>query len=383
MKAMVLESPGQLIYKDVPDPERVGSRPVLVRIAAVGVCGSDLLRYAKGTAYHYPLILGHEFSAVVEETPADSSFARGDRVAVFPLIPEPRDPFSQIGEYAVSSGYDYFGSRRDGAFAERLWVPEENLLRIPPEVPLIHAAAVEPASVALHAMLKFKLPANASALVIGGGPIGAFAAQWLRILGCTLVIGGGPIGAFAAQWLRILGCSRVFVADIDPRKLEILQSLGFETVDAANQDTVKTVKELNNGRGVDCAVEASGLPVTLIQTIEAAAVFGQVMLLGDHHHDVTLSGPLISSMLRRELTVYGTWNSKITPAGKSEWDMVLGHMRQAFQVGPLISHTPTLDQGPQVFADMAARRIWTNKVIFAISEEARAETEHLSIGAHG
>ena len=87
MKAMVLESQGHLTYKDVPEPERVGSRPVLVRIAAVGVCGSDLLRYAKGTAYHYPLILGHEFSAVVLEAPADSPFARGNRVAVFPLIP--------------------------------------------------------------------------------------------------------------------------------------------------------------------------------------------------------------------------------------------------------------------------------------------------------
>ena len=78
-----------------------------------------------------------------------------------------------------------FGFRRDGAFAERLWVPEGNLLPIPPEVSLIHAAAVEPAAVSLHAMLKFKLPANAGALVIGGGPIGAFAAQWLRILGCS------------------------------------------------------------------------------------------------------------------------------------------------------------------------------------------------------
>ncbi|MEZ4768930.1 MAG: galactitol-1-phosphate 5-dehydrogenase [Caldilineales bacterium] len=351
MKAMVLESQGQLTYKDVPEPERVGSRPVLVRIAAVGVCGSDLLRYAKGTAYHYPLILGHEFSAVVEEAPADSRFSRGDRVAVFPLIPDPRDPFSQIGEYAVSSGYDYFGSRRHGAFAERLWVPEENLLPVPPEVSLIHAAAVEPAAVSLHAMLKFKLPANATALVIGGG----------------------PIGAFAAQWLRILGCSRVMVADIDPRKLAVLQELGFEIIDASGQDTAQAARKLTAGRGVDCAVEAGGLPVTMIQAIEAAAVFGQVLLLGDHHHDVTLSGPLISSMLRRELTVYGTWNSKITPAGRSDWDMVLSHMRGSFQISPLISHTPTLDQGPQIFADMAARRIWTNKVIFAISDEAKAE----------
>ena len=85
-------------------------------------------------------------------------------------------------------------------------------------------------------------------------------------------------------------------------------------------------------------------------------------------------------MLRRELTVYGTWNSKITPAGKSEWDMVLSHMRRNFQVGPLISHVPALEEGPQIFADMAARRIWTNKVIFAISEEARAEADRTSHG---
>lgn len=353
MKALVLESQGHMTYTDVPEPGRVGERSILVRIAAVGVCGSDILRYAKGTAYYYPIVLGHEFSAIVEESPADSAFKPGDRVAVFPLIPDLRDPFARVGEYAVSSGYDYFGSRRDGAFAERLWVPEENLIRVPDGVPLTHAAVTEPAAVSLHAVLKFKLPANATALVIGGG----------------------PIGAYAAQWLKILGCSRVFVADIDQRKLEILRSLDLEVIDASKQDTVKAVKDLTNGRGVDCAVEASGLPVTMIQTIEAASTFGQVVLLGDHHHDVTLTGPLISSILRRELTLYGTWNSKITPPGKSEWEMVLSQMQHNFQVGPLISHTPLLSDGPQMFDDIAARRIWYNKVVFAISAEAQAEIQ--------
>lgn len=351
MKAMVLEAQGKLTYTDVSEPEPVGERPVLVRIAAVGVCGSDLLRFGRGTAYHYPLVLGHEFSAVVEEAPAGSRFTPGDRVAVFPLLPDLRDPLAQVGEYAVSSGYDYFGSRRDGAFAERLYVPDANLIPIPANVPLICAACTEPAAVALHAVRKFKLPANASALVIGGG----------------------PIGAFAAQWLRILGCSRVLVADIDPRKLEILRGLGFEAIDAAKQDTVAAAKALTGGRGVDCAVEASGLPATLIQAIQSAAVFGQVMLLGDLHGDLTLTGPMVSSILRRELTLYGTWNSKIMPRDNSEWDMVLSHMGNGLRVSPLVSHTPALSDGPQMFADMAARRVWYNKVVFAISEEARAE----------
>ncbi|MFN8499141.1 MAG: galactitol-1-phosphate 5-dehydrogenase [Anaerolineae bacterium] len=353
MKAMVLEDKGQLTYTDVPEPEVVGPRPVLVRIAAVGVCGSDILRFAKGKAYHYPLILGHEFSAVVEEAPADSRFRRGARVAVFPLLPDPRDPFARIGEYAVSSGYDYFGSRRDGAFAERLWVPEDNLIPVPDDVPLVHAACVEPAAVALHAMLKLRIRANATALVIGGG----------------------PIGAFAAQWLRILGCSRVIIADIDGRKLDIMRGLGFEVIDAASQDTVAAAKDMTSGRGVDCSVEASGLPATFLQALQAAAVFGQVMLLGDLSGDVTLPAPLVSSVLRRELTLYGTWNSKITPPGNSEWEMVLRHMGHDLQVAPLISHTPALGDGPQMFSDMASRRVWYNKVVFAIAEEARAEAE--------
>lgn len=351
MKALVLEGKNRLLYTDVPEPQPVGSRPVLVRIAAVGVCGSDILRFAAGTAYHYPLILGHEFSAVVEQSPAGSPFPPGSRVAVFPLLPDPRDPFSRIGEYAVSSGYDYFGSRRDGAFAERLIVPEENLIPLPQHVPLLHAAVTEPAAVSLHAVRKLRLPANA----------------------CALVIGGGPIGAFAAQWLRILGCSEVLVAEVDARKGEILRDCGFTVIDASRQGTVAAVKERTGGRGVDCAVEACGLPATLLQALEAVATFGQVVLLGDHHFDTTLPAPLVSSLLRREVAIYGTWNSRITPPGNSEWEMVLHHMGRAFQAGPFISHTPRLSDGPRVFAELAARRSWFNKVVFAVSEEAAQE----------
>lgn len=362
MKAVVLRDIGVLDYTDVPEPEPVGDRSVLVRVAAVGVCGSDLLRFSTDLAYHFPLVMGHEFSAIVEEPPAGSAFSAGDRVSVFPLIPDPRDPLSVIGEYAVSSGYDYFGSRRDGAMAERLHVPEANLLPLPPEVPLVHAAVVEPAAVALHGMLKFDLPPHATALVIG----------------C------GPIGAFAAQWLRIRGCSEVYVADIDPRKREILAGLGFPVIDAASVDTVEAVRGLTHGRGVDCAVEASGIPKTLVQALTATTTFGQVMLLGDIHGDVVLTGDLVSSLLRREVRIYGTWNSKFTPPGRSDWDMVLAHMRRGdLSVEPLISHTPSLSDVPQLFADMVARRVWQAKVVIAVSGEARAERRAGSPAAEG
>ena len=126
MKALVLEKQGTLVYRDAGPPRRVGDNDVLLRIAAVGVCGSDIPRAFQGKASLYPLILGHEFSAVVEEAAPGSAYSSGDRVTVFPLLPDPSDPMSQIGEYGVSTGYDYFGSRRHGALSEMLYVPEKN-----------------------------------------------------------------------------------------------------------------------------------------------------------------------------------------------------------------------------------------------------------------
>ncbi len=354
IKAAVVEEPHRLVWRDVPEPEPVGPRPVRVRVGAVGVCGSDVLRYAYGTAYHYPLVLGHEFSGTVDEAPADSRFRTGDKVAVFPLLPRPEDPMTQVGEWALSADYDYYGSRRDGAMAEILSVPEANLVPVPQHVPLVHAAVVEPAAVALHAVLKLDVPASGTALVVGAGPIGALAAQWLRILGWTHVV----------------------VADVDPRKLEVMSGLGFEVIDAVAQDTVAAAKELTSGRGVDAAVEASGLPATFLQCLDAAAPQGQVLVLGDLKGDVTITRSQISSLIRRELVVLGTWNSKIAPAGRSEWDMVVRHIADgSLQVAPLVSAVPDLAEAAHVLEDVAERRVWANKVVFAVSEQARRERD--------
>jgi L-iditol 2-dehydrogenase/galactitol-1-phosphate 5-dehydrogenase len=355
MNALVLEDQRELSYREVPEPEQVGARPVRVRVGAAGVCASDLHRY-NGKAYRFPLVLGHEFSAIVEEVPPACRFKPGDRVAVFPLLPNYDDPYAQIGEYAVSDGYDYFGSRRDGGFAERRVIPEANLIPLPDHVSLLEGACVEPAAVALHAIQKLGIPVAAVGLVIGAG----------------------PIGAFAAQWLRRLGGARVIVAEIDPRKREIMERLGCETVDAGNGNTPELVRNLTDGHGADCVVEASGIPKAFLQSIEAAATFGQVMFLGDVSGDVTLTARQVSSILRRELRLYGTWNSKITPPGRSEWDMVAREIASgAIDARSLISHAPTLETGVRMFAEMAARSVWFSKVVFAVSEEAREEAKAL------
>ena len=360
MKALVLTANGTLTVEDRPaparpEPERPDAGWILVRVAAAGICGSDIPRAFDGGAYRYPLVMGHEFAGVVEEAPAGSAFAAGARVAVFPLIPNPAETVNQVGEYAVARNYDYFGSRRDGGFQELLWVPEFNLVQVPDGVDLVHAALTEPAAVAYHA-------ANRPAVRVGMS---------------AAVIGGGPIGNMAAQWLRMRGCRPVIVSEPDARKREIAAAMGFTTVDPAAGDPVEAIRTLTGGGsgtgGADVTVEACGLPVTFRQAIAAAGLFGQVVFLGNIHGEFTLPEAMFSSILRRELTMYGTWNSKVTPRGSDEWTRVLAAMGTELQLEPLISHRVSLDDGPAMFRAMHEKSEWVNKAMF-VNADVNAAT---------
>jgi len=351
MRALVLEANGQLTYHtDFPEP----SAPVAglgvehcvrVRVAACGVCGSDIPRAFAGGAYHYPLVLGHEFSGVVEEDGVRCR--RGDRVAVFPLVPRPGQKPFDTGDYAQTSNYDYYGSRRHGGMGEYLIVPEHNLLPVPDHVPLLHAACVEPAAVALHGVRKMRVSAGDDAAVFGAG----------------------PIGNLVAQWLKLNGCARVFVVDIDERKLELVAASGALPINPAHGDAVEQIRAATGGKGVARVVEAVGHPTTFVQATQVAAAFGEVVFMGNIHGEFRIGEKAFSNILRRELTIHGTWNSKIVPRGDDDWSTVLKFMDRGLAIAPMISDTPTLEQGPAIFASLHERRAWHHKVIFRVAPE--------------
>lgn len=345
MKALVLKANADLQVENRKVPEGPTDDSILIRVAACGICGSDIPRGFHHGAYHYPLVMGHEFSGVVEEEKKESRFRKGDRVAIFPLIPTDRNekPF-QTGDYALCKSYDYFGSRRDGAFEEFLHVPEMNLFRIPEHVDITHASMTEPAAVALHGARKLHIQAGDTGLVIGGG----------------------PIGNMTAQWLRIRGCKQVYITDVDLEKLKIASSMGFEVINSALEDPVKKIMKITNGEGTNRVVEACGLPQTFLQAIQSAATFGEVVFMGNIHGEFRISEKEFSSILRRELSIFGTWNSKIVPYGEDDWSTVLKHMDRDLRVGPLISDLVTLDQGPEIFRSILNKEKFHNKVIFNI-----------------
>ena len=127
MNAAVLHAVGDLRYEQVPVPE-VHEGEVLMKVMAAGVCGSDLPRiYEQGT-YHFPTIPGHEFAGKIV---AGDPELVGRRAAVFPLLPCRKCSSCEVGEYANCKNYDYYGSRRDGGFAEYIAVDKRNLILTP------------------------------------------------------------------------------------------------------------------------------------------------------------------------------------------------------------------------------------------------------------
>jgi L-iditol 2-dehydrogenase len=326
-------------------PERPGADWILVKIAYAGICNSDIRRAFGGGAYHYPLIMGHEVSGVVEEA-ITGAFSIGDRVAVYPLLPCGTCPPCQVGDFPGCLNYDYFGSRRHGGFAEYLYVPRNNLVRIPNQVDVKHAALTEPCAVALHGVNRLNIRPGDSAAVVGFG----------------------AIGNMAAQWLRIRGCSRIFAIDIDQDKLELARKMGFIPVDSRSQNADSFVREHTVTQGADRVVEACGLPQTFLQAVRSAGRHGEVLFIGNIYGQLGLGEKEVSDILRKELTILGTWNSGIVPYGHSDWSTVLDHLDRRLEVASLITHTPTLKEGPQIFERIAAGSFGSfGRIVFQIS----------------
>ena len=336
MQAAVLHAPGDLRCEAVPVPG-IGPGEVLVKVAACGICASDIARVLTVGAHNMPLIPGHEFAGeVVDKAGDDPGPGVGDPVVVFPLLPCRQCRYCEAGVYEVCDAYGYLGSRSDGAYAEFVKAPVWNTIVVPSGVPLEHAALSEPTAVALHAITR---------LDISEGDVVA-------------VLGAGPIGLLAAQWARAYGAGQVLVVDIVPGKLDMAAELGFaHRIDARASDPVAAVLDLTGGVGADLVLEAVGVPQTVTQSIQMARKLGGVVLMGNPSDDVHLPRALAHEILRRQLTIKGTWNSTYAPGPPSDWHTALAGMRdERIQVGPLITHRFPLARVHDAFDMLTAGR---------------------------
>jgi L-iditol 2-dehydrogenase len=350
MKALVLHAVGDLRCEESPVPQL---KPgwARVRVAAAGVCGSDIPRVFHHGTYRMPLIPGHELAGVIEAVGDEEAAGRiGERVTIFPLIPCHKCAYCEIGAYGQCTSYDYLGSRTNGGFATYVLAPLEHLVPVPEGVSLADAALTEPAAVALHALRQ------------GDATIGD------RVV----VLGAGPIGMMISQWATILGARQVMLVDIDARKLELARALHLgETCNAREGDPVEWVTAATGGRGADLVIEAAGAPQTFEQALRMARPLGRVVMMGNPAGDVRLPQATVSQLLRKQLTVRGTWNSSFAAVPLNEWEVVIAMLAAGrLHLSPLISHRVSLAEGPAALRMMHEQREFFNRVVIVNETDA-------------
>ena len=324
MLAANLHDVGDLRYEEVDVP-KCAENEVLIKVKNCGICGSDIGRVLAHGTYHFPTIPGHEFSGQVVFDPTGEW--EGKRVAIFPVIPCFQCDMCQKEKYAQCRDYDYYGSRRDGAYAQYLAVKKWNLIELPDNVSYEEGAMCEPIAVGLHAVKKLNIQKGEH----------------------ILITAAGPIGLIAGMWAKNFGASKVSYIDIDKEKISFAKTMGFD--------------EYNEHCFVDVALEGTGASSAIATTIKAVNPFGRIVLMGNPNREITLSAKDYQNILRKELTINGTWNSSYEEI-ENNWKQSLYALSHGqLTVKQLITHRPAISEIFDTISMMSKRTNFYCKVV--------------------
>jgi threonine dehydrogenase-like Zn-dependent dehydrogenase len=266
-----------------PEPDEV-----LIQVAYVGICGSELSGYLGHNALRVPpLIMGHEFSGTItalgsEATGINSALRDSQSVTANPLYCVGESVFQERGLDQLCPTRRLVGAHRPGAFAQYVTVPAKTVAVLPDDLSLRSGAMTEPVGCAVR--------------------IGELAGE---VAGADcLVIGAGPIGLLSLQVLLLNGANRVFIADTDAERLAMGGELGGWKINPKDSDVVGIVREVTDNRGVSVAIDAVGLAVTREQCVSATMPAGTVILSGLHEESSAMPA---ADIIRREIVVRGSF----------------------------------------------------------------------------
>ena len=344
MKALLLSKYRHLEIADVPTPI-TGPDEVLIRVAACGICGSDVHGYDGSTGRRIPpLIMGHEAAGTAALLGAGvTGLSEGDRITFDSTVFCGTCPYCSRGEINLCDkrkvlGVSCVDYRCAGAFAEYVTVPRRIVHRLPKDLSFSDAAMLEAVAVALHAVSLLNIIPGQTALVLGAG----------------------MIGLLTLQALRVAGCATVFVADVNSFRLKLAASLGANALLATGADLVSQIAALTDGRGVDVAVEAVGINETVRTAIDCVRKGGRVTLVGNVSPEITLPS---QKVVTRQIRLQGSC------ASAGEYPQAIEFVASGkIEVKSLITAVAPLEQGPQWFERLYSREPNLMKVILTPGE---------------
>lgn len=340
MQALQLTEYYKLQLMDLPMPA-VAADEVLIRVAACGICGSDVHGYDGSTGRRIPpLVMGHEAAGVIAAVgDAVQNYLPGERVTFDSTISCGVCSFCNVGSINLCDNRQVLGVscgdyRRNGAFAEYVAVPARIVYRLPDALGFAEAAMIEAVSVALHAV-KLTQPQQGST---------------------ALVVGAGMIGLLILQALRVAGCGQIIVTDLDAGRLKLAKQLGAgHVLQAGQEDVPAQVRRIAGGRGADVVLEAVGSAPTVRTAIEAARKGATVTLVGNLAPEVPLP---LQSVVTRQIRLQGSC------ASAGEYPEAIALMAtKAIDVAPMLSAIAPLSEGPSWFERLHAREADLMKVV--------------------
>ncbi len=371
MLAARLYGPRDIRIDDTPQPTSPGPGEILLKVTAVGVCGSDLHTYIDGrigdTKVEAPLVLGHEFAGIVEDVGEDARdgldnpLVPGQRVAVDPATPCYRCEMCEMGHPNLCRRLHFCGLwPDDGALRQYMLCPARSCFPYPDSLSDAAGALLEPLGVAIHAVDLGKLKVANSVVVLGCGPIG------LMILRLAKLSGADPVYAFDCFPWRVekaldWGATQAWTLQSDTSAELPPLSVHGEGVGGrgSTTDPVATIQQVTGERGVDVAFEAAWSDHSVEQAAEMARLGGRLVLVGIPSEDQFV---IKHSVARRKgLTILMSRRMKHT------YPRAIRVATTRLNLDDLVSHHFPLQETAQAFAMNADYEEGVHKVVVDVA----------------
>jgi L-iditol 2-dehydrogenase len=316
MKAMVLTGLRRLELVDVPRPEVIKDTDVLLKLAMVGVCGSDIHYYETGRVGSqvviYPYRIGHECSATVAQVgKAVEGIKVGDKVVVEPAVSCHKCDQCKMGRENTCRNLKFLGTpgQGDGCLCEYMVMPTENCLVVTDKLTLTQAAMCEPFSIGVYSVRQGQGPYSDKIAILGSGPIG---------LSCMTAA-------------RVQGVKKIYMTDKINARLAVAKKHGADWIGNPDEsDVVKQISKLQPD-GVDVVYECAGQQSTLDEAVEILRPGGKLVIVGIPREDrISFS---IDKIRRKEITIINIRRQnrctkeviELLAAGKANIDFMVTH----------------------------------------------------------
>ncbi|MFN5321447.1 MAG: zinc-binding dehydrogenase [Planctomycetota bacterium] len=315
---------GAVELRDLPTPE-IGPDDVLLEVANVGVCGSDLHQWTADHSWpvNYPVVLGHEFAGRIAQLGTDvQGWKVGDRVASeTAAVIDTTNPMSRRGLYNLDPTRKGFGYGVHGAMTRFVRVPSRILHALPDSLPFEHACLTEPCCVAYNAVVK-------NARIEPGDRV--------------VVLGPGTIGILCAAMARLCGAEVALVGlEADRRRLEIAREYGCEPIIGSATDWAKA----RDGLGADGVIDAAGVSATLKVAIDLVRPAGWISKVGWGRDPLGFS---LDPLVQKNVTLQGSFSHNWPT-----WERVIALLAsRQLNVAPIIGGVWPIARWQEAFEKM-------------------------------